>query len=395
MLSVPCELCLVSFGEWENFHHDWNWGHRIRLLGTEPGKIFIMIDSLPIYDFESPTARQFPQIIALETTNVCNLRCIHCPQSQGYTKHPHYKPSFMEWDVYKKVIDEISDHKITVLRIAPAGEALVHPQFLDQMAYAKAKGIAPINLTTNGLTLDNPAIENGKKIPGKMVLERLMDIAIDVIDISLDAATKEKYERIRVRSNYHRVWSNIHRLLYLREKHNVPTKFMLSIIDQPESHEEVEQFVEYWTPLVDRVIVRGYLQNLGLTPPKAGTLVEKLAGVTRWPCPQFWKRVTINPEGDIRFCVVDWLDQTNVGNIRTQSIEEIWQGAEYERMRKAHLAGKYADAHHLCGPCTDWMGMRWDWGLQHAVSAIMGNKDIPDKPPELKVAKFDEKRRSA
>src|SRR5207247_543017 len=160
----------------------------------------------------------------------------------------------------------------------------IHPQFLDQVAYARARGVRPVNLTTNGLTLDNPAIENGKRLPGKTILDRLVEHQIDVVDISLDAATRAKYEKIRVRSSYHRVWSNWHRLLYLREKLKAPTKVMLSMIDQPEAHEEVDQFVKYWTPLVDRVIVRGYLENLGLTPPKPGGVVDQVNGEKRWPC---------------------------------------------------------------------------------------------------------------
>jgi hypothetical protein len=158
---------------------------------------------------------------------------------------------------------------------------------------------------------------------------------------------------------------------------------MLSIIDQPESHEEVQEFVKYWTPLVDRVIVRPYLENLGLTPHKPGTVVETLNGIKRWPCPQFWKRVTISPEGHIRFCVVDWLNESVIGHVTTHSIKELWDGMEYQRLRKAHLEGKYGKAHKLCGPCTDWMGMRWDWGFEIAVNAVMSGAPAPDAPPPM------------
>ncbi|MCZ7660912.1 MAG: radical SAM protein [Xanthobacteraceae bacterium] len=337
----------------------------------------------PLYGFADEHARAFPQTIVVETTNVCNLRCIHCPQGQGLPESPNYRAEYMPWDVYKKLIDEISQHKITLVRISPAGEALVHPQFLDQIAYAKAKGVGPIDLTTNALTFDNQAIENGERVPGKSILDRLIDHGLDVVDISLDAATKDAYERIRVRSNYHRVWANLHRLLYLREQKKSPMKVMLSIVDQPEAAGEVEQFVKYWTPLVDRVLVRPYLPNLGLTGRKPGDIGEKQSKIERWPCPQFWKRVTITPEGDIRFCVVDWLDKSKVGNVRTHSIAELWRGAEYERMRGCHLGGKYAEAHPICGPCTDWMGMRWDWGFEMAIRAAFGDKSVPDKPAPL------------
>jgi MoaA/NifB/PqqE/SkfB family radical SAM enzyme len=338
------------------------------------------------YGFQSTDAEQFPSIIVLENTTVCNLRCIHCPQGQGYPERPDYHAVYMDWDVYTKAIDEIAEHKITLLRYSPAGEALIHPQFLDQVAYAKNKGVTPVNLTTNGLTLDNPAFLAGKRVPGKTILDLLLELGIDIIDISLDAATRESYERIRLLSSYHRVWSNIHRLLYLRDKRKAPTKVMLSIIDQPESHDEVQDFVRQWTPLVDRVIVRPYLENLGLTPNKPGSIVEQLGGVQRWPCPQFWKRITISPEGYIRFCVVDWLDESKLGHVRTHSIADIWRSIEYGRLRRAHLDGKWADAHKICGPCTDWMGMRWEWGFEVAVAAVLGDKNVPETAPAMPVS---------
>jgi MoaA/NifB/PqqE/SkfB family radical SAM enzyme len=163
---------------------------------------------------------------------------------------------------------------------------------------------------------------------------------------------------------------------------------MLSIIDQPESHVEVQQFVDYWTPLVDRVIVRPYLENLGLTPTKPGTVVEQVGEVKRWPCPQFWKRVTISPEGHIRFCVVDWLNESVLGHVQTHSIEDLWKSAEYDRLRKAHLEGRYGDAHKICGPCTDWMGMRWEWGFEIAVAAVQG-KAAPPPPAPLAIARTE------
>jgi MoaA/NifB/PqqE/SkfB family radical SAM enzyme len=230
------------------------------------------------------------------------------------------------------------------------------------------------------------------RLPGKTILDRLLDHGLDIIDISLDAFSRDAYERIRVGSNYHRVMSNVHRLLYLREQKRASTKVMLSIVDQPESAAEVRRFVDFWTPLVDRVIVRSYQTNLGLTPDKdkpQGT-PDKLHGAPakpaqRWPCPQFWRRVTVGPDGSVRFCVVDWNHKTNLGNLRTHTIKELWQGVEYERMRRAHLEGRYAEAHSLCGPCHDWQGMRWDWGFEVAVNAVTGRAPAPSTPPPLAV----------
>jgi MoaA/NifB/PqqE/SkfB family radical SAM enzyme len=335
------------------------------------------------YGFESAAAVEFPQTVIVENTNVCNLRCIHCPQGQGWPDSPGWHAHYLEWDLYAKLIDEIAENKVFLVRFAPEGEALVHPRFLDQIAYAKARGVGTLDLTTNGLNLDNQAIEDGVRLPGKTILDRLLDHGVDIIDISLDAHSRAAYDKIRVGSNYHRVLSNLHRLLYMREQKGARTKVMVSIVDQPESHGEVQRFVDYWTPLVDRVIVRGYQSLLGLVPGKSSDVLEPAQQAGRWPCSQFWRRVTVSADGAVRFCVVDWDHKSNVGHLRTHTIKELWRSAEYERMRRAHLEGRYADAHHLCGPCRDWQGMRWDWGFEVAVNAVTGREPAPAAPPPI------------
>jgi hypothetical protein len=140
--------------------------------------------------------------------------------------------------------------------------------------------------------------------------------------------------------------------------------------------------VDFWTPLVDRVLVRPYVANLGLTGRKTGDMVDQNPGIERWPCPQFWKRVTINTEGYIQFCVVDWTSASQMVHISQSSIADIWASPEYDRMRGCHLKKQYGEAHPICGPCTDWMGMRWDWGFDVAIRAALGS-EIPATPPRL------------
>ncbi len=335
------------------------------------------------FGFQTEDAKSFPPIVVLETTNVCNLRCIHCPQGNGYPDSPDYRPHYMSWETYTKVIDEIAENKVELVRFAPAGEALVHPQFLDQIAYAKSKGVGPIDLTTNGLTFDNDAFENGAKMPGISMMQRLLELEIDVVDISVDAFSKERHEQIRVGSDYHRLMSNIHHFLYLRNKGKHKTRLMLSIIDQPEAGDEVELFRKYWEPHVDRVLVRPYVANLGMSGTKDGDIVSQYPDIERWPCPQFWKRVTISTEGYIRFCVVDWANSSALADVATSSISEVWRNSDYDRMRGCHMRGEYDDAHDICGPCTDWMGMRWDWTFEMAIRAAFGDKTVADRPRPL------------
>ena len=329
------------------------------------------------YNFKSDQEKEFPMLIVLENTNVCNLRCIHCPIGNGWTETPHYKPTYMKWKTYKMIIDEISKYQIQQLIFSPEGENLVHPQFIDQLNYAKKNGIEKITVITNGLTLDNRAIINNKKSEITNI-EAILSNEPEVINISLDAAKKETYEKIRVGSDYHRVWSNIHRLINSRDKENLKTKIMLNIIEQKENNDEVELFKNYWGGLADRILVRPYLNNLGLTPNKSKDKIPE-----RWPCPQLWKRVSINAKGDIRFCVVDWDDKSVMGNIEKNSIKSIWENQEYNNLRNCHLNGDFKSGQSICDGCTDWKGMRWDWGYEKALEALRGDQTIPETPSPL------------
>ncbi|MCD6352989.1 MAG: SPASM domain-containing protein, partial [Proteobacteria bacterium] len=298
----------------------------------------------------SEKEREFPPMVILDVCNVCNLECIHCPHVT-LKKEKSYQPTFLKWEWFEKIANEVGRHPGTLLRYASDGESLLHPRFVDMVAYAHQNGVNLQNLTTNGYAL------------GAETSKKLLKAGMDVIDVSLDAFRKETYERIRVKSNYHRIMSNVHKLIELRDKISPDTKIMVSIVDQPEAKGEVDDFVDYWTPLVDRVLVRNLCNVLGLvkTPGEEAQ--------SRYPCPQFWKRITITCSGNFRFCVEDWRNQTVVGHIEKNSIEEIWKGEEYEVLRKLHLEGRY-DEIPVCKNCTDWQASPWDYGYEYAIAQI-------------------------
>jgi len=179
------------------------------------------------YDFPSEEAREFPPMVILDVCNVCNLECIHCPHV-ALKKEDTYQATFLKWEWFEKIAREVGEHPGTLLRYASDGESLLHPRFLEMVAHAHQVGVRPQNLTTNGLSLDADKSKS------------LLKGGIDVIDISLDAFRKDTYERVRKKSNFHRVMANVHKLLELRDRIRPETKIMVSIVNQPEAAEEVD-----------------------------------------------------------------------------------------------------------------------------------------------------------
>jgi radical SAM protein with 4Fe4S-binding SPASM domain len=263
-------------------------------------------------------------------------------------------------EVHTKIVEETAPFKdrLWVFRYAADGESMLHPRFLDFVEETKSAGIGPVDLTTNAMSLDDAK------------MRRLLEAPIDVIDVSLDAFSKEAYEKIRIRGKYDKVTGNLKRLIELRDEIGSPTKIMTSIIQQKEALDEVEAFREFWGQYVDEVLVRGLNTDLGIVNATETYFDPDLR---RWPCPQFWKRVTINHNGDVRFCVEDWFNKGVVANIRDHSIQEIWQSPIYERFRELHRTGRWNEM-EMCKPCMDWQHMEWDHGFEKAINKIM-NKD--------------------
>jgi len=309
------------------------------------------------FGFVEPAHAEFPPILVIAVTNVCDMACIHCAHPV-MKKSPGYRAAYMPPDIHARIVEETRHFKdqLWVFRYAADGESLLHPRYLDYVEEAKAAGIGPIDLTTNAMSLNETR------------MRRLLLAPIDVIDVSLDAYSKETYEKIRKRGKFDLVVANLKRLVELRNELGSPTKIMTSIITQKEALPEVEAFREFWGQWVDEVLVRGLNTDLGIVNVSETYFNPELA---RWPCPQFWKRVTINHNGDIRFCVEDWFNRGVVANIREHSIQEVWKSPVYERFRQLQLSGRWRDM-KLCKPCLDWQHMEWEHGFEKAINRVMG-----------------------
>ena len=71
--------------------------------------------------------RDYPLCVDLELSSICNLKCPMC-----YTITDEFKKKVnatrMNFDLYKKVIDEIA-HKVPAVRLSFRGEATLHKNF--------------------------------------------------------------------------------------------------------------------------------------------------------------------------------------------------------------------------------------------------------------------------
>src|SRR5947209_3819239 len=159
-----------------------------------------------------------------EPVGQCNLRCQMCPIQFRRDGPPHGPPAFMQFEVFTRLIDQMP--QLRELHLQGLGEPMMHPRFGDMVAHATRRGV---RVTTNSnLTLLNPDRA-----------ERCVSSGLDTIHVSLDGATAEVYERIRVRARLERVLRNLEMVRDARQRlgSETPHLRMVMVVMRQNLHE--------------------------------------------------------------------------------------------------------------------------------------------------------------
>src|SRR3989338_11207747 len=133
--------------------------------------------------YTKPIPSLLPNQLFIEITDHCMLECIMCPRR-------HFKRGigFMNIDLYKKIIDEVSQWpEPPTIMLVFLGEPLAHSEFIKFVQYAANKKVV-VNTVSNGYVLT------------PQLAQEILNSGLERITFSLDAATKEVYDQIRIKS---------------------------------------------------------------------------------------------------------------------------------------------------------------------------------------------------
>jgi radical SAM protein with 4Fe4S-binding SPASM domain len=304
------------------------------------------------YAFRSKEAEEFPEMVVVGMSFICNARCIHCPNAAtNFEATLKGKDRLMSWEVLKEIARQCA-RRPTLLRMSSFGEILMHPQAVEMMCHVlDSKTDKNVALTTNGSLL------TGDKA------KRLMEKGMRSIEFSADAGSKDIYERIRVGLSWERILGNIEECVNIRDRHNYHTKVMVSVIEQQENEGCIEDTVSFWEKRVDKVLIRKMLSFKGIVK-RPQKYEEYMTEDT--PCPFLWERVVIDPLGNVRGCVSDVNGEFCIGNVMRDSLEEIWHSELIEEYRDKHLSGRMKEC-SLCKDCVDVQYRSWNYNYFYAL----------------------------
>jgi radical SAM protein with 4Fe4S-binding SPASM domain len=290
-----------------------------------------------------------PYLLFVDPSSVCNFRCKFCPCG-GANKEfwsPEKRVSIMPYELYRKIIDDLTEFpgKLKTLRLYKEGEPLVNKRLPDMIHYARKKGVTQkIDFTTNGSLFDcDTALA-------------ITDAGVDRINISVEALDEAGYEQISgVKLNYREY---LERLRFLYHNKN-GCHIFIKISDLGLKGHSEQEFYDMFADICDEIAVEHVSsvwpefevdENLKSTDQLdiyGGPMAKR---DTAQVCPYLFYSLCVNSDGTVSACLMDWNHQLLIGDLKCQSLLEIWNGQRLREMRENHLMFQRS-IYHTCRNC--------------------------------------------
>ena len=327
-----------------------------------------------------------PSYIQIEPVGQCNLRCQMCSIQFRHDGPPYGPPAFMAFETFTRIIEQFQG--LRELHLQGLGEPMMHPRFFEMIEYATHKGITVTTNSNITLLTERRAI-------------RCVTSGLNCIHISLDGATAETYERIRVRAHFERVMSNLERLVQVRQRmeSSLPRLQLVMVMMRQNLHElpdlirlahqyEIERvFVQHlchdfgesslpshYLPMRDFVrretLLNEEPERIDYYFNEARRIASELEIDVRLPrtrmklhapdtpgpqrCDWPWKGAYFSYQGyAMPCCMVSTPDRINFGTITAQNAEQLWHDEQYEQFRRDLSSEKPPE---VCRACSIYSG---------------------------------------
>ena len=268
--------------------------------------------------------------IRVEVTTRCNYNCLICPRER-LTR----KLDTMSLSMFKLILDKIltETKQYRVCTFSGYGEPLMDPTILGKIEHARAKGLQVLMLTNASLL----TVEKFKKLD---------KLGVDSIRVSFYGASPSVYNKVHNINNkhmYNRIRKRLTEICDLKKN----TEILLTYnVEEFINKSDTENWIKYWKDKADLLEV--------WTPHNwvDGRLYRKVQKQKLKTCGRPWKTpLQVQVDGTVNMCCFDFDGQLTLGDLKTQSLKEIFSSALYRKIKKHHVNGRFKGSKLICENC--------------------------------------------
>ena len=286
-----------------------------------------------------------PITMDIEPTTGCNFRCTMCQVSS-----PNFVSKNLDYEMFKKFIND--NMQLLKIKLQGMGEPLVNINFFKMVEYATKFGIVS-EITTNGSLLNDANIN------------KLLNSNLSRITVSIDGASSETFEKIRIRSNFKLVVSNSKNLIKKFKKKLIRPEISTWCVVQNDNIDDFEKIFNLCKEIgFDKLTYQFHLSGWGKSEwdqinqskkIEINSINERIKNIKKrakneglevnifeenllsfkrqcvWP----WESSYLSKTGDIvPCCIIGDEKVKSFGNIKKSSFRDIWNSENYKNFRK-------------------------------------------------------------
>ena len=289
-----------------------------------------------------------PPIFQLETTNVCNMKCVMCPRTELMER----KQGYMSVNEFEKLIDQLEPHDnekwnkwksysekefltntlayeedyfyfmicAQTLILHGFGEPILDKSLAQKITIANKKGL-PTYFSMN---------------PVNIKLDKMKEFAeagLDYLKFSLeglDNETQLMYRRV-VDTTFNETLKKIFDTIELFEKGNYKTKVILTRLSFKSDPKGDKEYLDFWKQYPVIAYIKNQHNRWLYEEEKAdNNTAEYMQRYCEFP----WSSVSVLYDGTVVPCPLDYEGELSMGNIKDNSLEEIWNSEKFDDFRK-------------------------------------------------------------
>lgn len=284
---------------------------------------------------------KLPEVIRIEPSSLCNLRCIHCPTGQGKNK----SLGIMNIKVFDRIFENIRSIPPRVVVLYHGGEPFLNEDIFKMIDKVKSLDNIFIKIDTNGMLLNEE------------LMLKIIESKVDSLYISLDGLSPEENNNIRRGCDYNKVVGNVKRLMELKRKFKSPfPKIKIANVQIPRActlgkevpdmpKYIVNDFLEYKDEVEFQSVYS--LKWFGLGRKDFGVVKDNKCKKSNY-CDMVVNTITFRWNGDVVPCCYDITSEYVIANILDSTLKEIWNNKKYVELRRSIITGNNIP---LCKDC--------------------------------------------
>lgn len=263
-------------------------------------------------------------IINIETTNICPAHCICCPR-ESFTQ----KLESMDMSLFRKIIDDSVKYNFETYDLCGFGEPFADKNFIKKCEYIKEKAPnSKIYASTNCYLMDDRYYEDICKY-------------IDILKISFYGINEVTYEKIH-RLNIDRSWRNLEGFWSYKSNKKPHMVGLLVLLE--ENKNEIVRWKRVFEFMMDEVMIWKPHSWAGLKEYRTINRDKQVSCGRPINGPLY-----VHADGTVSPCCWDINKNLKIGDMRYQSIEEIYGSNLYKFYKTKHKQNNFSNL--ICENC--------------------------------------------